>query len=94
MRRQGATIAMHHRDGTLLARYPHVETMIGRNFKTGSERQQGLFGSDHETTRLVSPIDGQLRLVSSHALKNFPIVIIATAAVSEALTIGDNRRDL
>ena len=29
---QDATIAMHHRDGTLLARHPHVEAMIGRNF--------------------------------------------------------------
>jgi hypothetical protein len=31
----GATIAMHHTDGTLLARYPHVADMIGKNFKTG-----------------------------------------------------------
>ena len=30
-----AAISMFHRDGTLLARYPHVETMIGQNFADG-----------------------------------------------------------
>jgi hypothetical protein len=28
-----AAISLHHRDGTLLARYPHVEEVIGTNFK-------------------------------------------------------------
>ena len=31
----GAAISMYHRDGTLLARYPHVDAMIGSNFKNG-----------------------------------------------------------
>jgi len=31
----GAAISMHHRNGTLLVRYPHPEGMIGRNFKAG-----------------------------------------------------------
>ena len=30
-----ATIAMHHRDGQLLARFPHVEASIGENFRKG-----------------------------------------------------------
>ncbi len=38
-----AAIAMHHRDGTLLARYPHVDEMIGKNFKTGPASQQQVF---------------------------------------------------
>ena len=39
----GATIAMHHSDGTLLARYPHVAEMIGKNFKTGPAVQRQIF---------------------------------------------------
>jgi hypothetical protein len=35
-----ATIAMLHRDGTLLARYPHDNGLMGRNFRTGSFEQQ------------------------------------------------------
>ena len=30
----GAAISMFHGDGTMLARYPHVEELIGRNFKS------------------------------------------------------------
>jgi len=27
-----AVISMFHRDGTMMARYPHIEKMIGENF--------------------------------------------------------------
>jgi Cache domain len=33
---KGAAISMFHRDGTMLARYPHAEAMIGQNFKTAA----------------------------------------------------------
>ena len=39
----GASIAMHHSDGTLLARYPHVAEMIGKNFRNGPAIQQQIF---------------------------------------------------
>ncbi|WP_407174659.1 EAL domain-containing protein [Bradyrhizobium sp. STM 3562] len=82
-----AAISMHHRDGTLLARYPHVEAMIGRNFKQGPAEQQSVFELPHHTARLVSPIDGQVRLVASRALTNFPIVIVATTTKAAALAV-------
>ena len=82
---QDATIAMHHRDGTLLARHPHVEEMVGRNFKTGPAHQQALFDKEHGSTRLASPMDGRDRLVSARTLANFPIVIIASTTVATAL---------
>ncbi len=81
----GATIAMHHSDGTLLARYPHVAELIGKNFKTGPAVQRQIFEQPRSTTRLTSPIDGQDRLVSSRALMNFPIVIVASTTTSAAL---------
>ena len=80
-----AAISMHHRDGTLLARHPHVEDMIGRNFKTGPARQQRLFEVDHASTRLPSPVDGRDQLISARALTGFPIVIVAATTVSAAL---------
>ena len=33
---EGAAISMYHRDGTLLARYPHVERMIGSQYQDQS----------------------------------------------------------
>ncbi|MFL6839940.1 MAG: EAL domain-containing protein, partial [Bradyrhizobium sp.] len=81
----GAAISMHHRDGTLLARHPHVDEMIGKNFRSGPASQQQVFELDHSTSRLTSPIDGEDRLISSRALSKFPLVIVATTTASAAL---------
>ena len=82
---EGAAISMYHRDGTLLARYPHVDAMIGQNFKAGPVHQQVLAKSDHGTVRIISPIDGQDRLASARTLRNFPISVVATTTVASAL---------
>jgi hypothetical protein len=47
-----AVISMLHRDGTMLARYPHVEATIGRNLSTGQLFQTILPKSQHGTMRL------------------------------------------
>ena len=83
---EGATISMLHRDGTLLARYPHSSELMGRNFKTGSFEQQRVFGLDHFAGRFVSPVDGKDRLISSRALPHFPILMMATTTRAAALT--------
>jgi PAS domain-containing protein len=80
-----AAIAMFHRDGTLLARYPHMDAMIGQNFGDGPFFQNVLSKADHGTLRLTSPVDGQDRLGAARALDNFPIVVIATTTASAAL---------
>ena len=82
----GASISMHLREGVLLARYPQARSMIGGNFRNGPDNQRKLFELNEYTTRLTSPIDGEYRLVSSRALSNFPIVIIATTTAAAALT--------
>ena len=80
-----AAISMLHRDGILLARHPHVEEIIGRNFKTGAPDHPNLFDSDQGTARLISPIDGQERLVSFRRLGRFPLMVLATTTVASAL---------
>jgi len=81
----GATISMHHRDGTLLARYPQADDMVGKNFKMGPADQQKIFEVSESTARLASPIDGEYRLIASRALSDFPIVIVATTTATAAL---------
>jgi diguanylate cyclase (GGDEF)-like protein/PAS domain S-box-containing protein len=83
--RSGASIAMHHSDGTLLARYPHRAELVGKNFKAGPAAQRNVFEQPRTTSRLTSPVDGQDRLVSSRALMNFPLLIVATTTTSAAL---------
>jgi diguanylate cyclase (GGDEF)-like protein/PAS domain S-box-containing protein len=82
----GAAVSLFHRDGTLLARYPHAESMIGQNFKTAPLLQQVLAHGGRQTLRLQSPVDDLDRLGSAAALERFPIVVVATNTVSAGLT--------
>ncbi len=82
---EGATISMLHRDGTLLARFPHSGEMMGHNFRNGSFQQQKIFALDHFAGRFVSPVDGEDRLVSARALPHFPILMMATTTRAAAL---------
>ncbi|MDE5456957.1 EAL domain-containing protein [Bradyrhizobium sp. CSA112] len=81
----GSSIAMHHSDGTLLARYPHVPELIGKNFRNGPAAQRQVFERPRSTSRLASPIDSEDRLIASRALTNFPLLIIASTTTSAAL---------
>ena len=81
-----ATISMHHRDGTLLARYPHVDAFMGKDFKASSTPQAAsLLNLDHGTMRLFSPVDGAERLVAIQGLSQFPLSIVATTTVASSL---------
>ncbi len=82
---EGATISMLHRDGTLLARFPHSSDLMGRNFRNGSYEQQRVFTLDHFAGRFVSPVDGEDRLASARALPHFPILMMATTTRAAAL---------
>ena len=82
---ESAAISMYHRDGTLLARYPHIDAMIGKNFATGQMHRQILSRSNRGTMRLSSPLDGLDRLASVRTLAGFPVSIIATTTVAAAL---------
>jgi diguanylate cyclase (GGDEF)-like protein len=81
----GTTISMLHRDGTLLARYPHSGELMGRNFRNGSFEQQRVFGLDQFSGPFVSPVDGAELLVSTRALPHFPILVSAGMKRTAAL---------
>jgi diguanylate cyclase (GGDEF)-like protein len=80
-----ASISMVHRDGTLLARYPHNESMIGHNFKSSPMFQRVLSQGGTATGVFNSPLDGQDRLGAAYTLSGFPILVVATTTVSAAL---------
>ena len=79
-----AVIAMFHRDGTMLARYPHIESLIGKNFSNGPFFTM-LANADHGNARKKSIVDGRDQLGAARQLPNFPIVIMATTSMSAAL---------
>jgi diguanylate cyclase (GGDEF)-like protein/PAS domain S-box-containing protein len=82
---EGAAISMFHRDGTMLARYPRADAMIGQKLKTAVLLDKVVTEGGRHTLRVQSPVDGKDRLGSAAPLNRFPIVIIATTTVSAAL---------
>ena len=80
-----ASVAMHHRDGQLLARFPHAEALIGENFSKGPPEQQAVFERQFVATRLTSPMDGRDRLIASRMLTGEPLVVVATKTVDSTL---------
>jgi diguanylate cyclase (GGDEF)-like protein/PAS domain S-box-containing protein len=80
-----ATIAMLHRDGTMLARHPHMDSLVGHNFSSGAMFQRLLANGGHASGRFVAQTDGVERLAAAVQLTNFPIVLFATNSVSAAL---------
>ncbi|MFK4490854.1 EAL domain-containing protein [Bradyrhizobium sp. USDA 336] len=81
----GTAISLLDREGKMLARYPHAEELIGRNFKDGPLMQKALAEGGQQTLRGRSPVTGEERLGSAASLTHFPLVIIATSTTAAAL---------
>jgi len=82
---EGAAISMFHSDGTMLARYPHVDALIGQKLKDAPLLRKVVSTGSRQTLRVKSPIDGIDRLGSAAPLGRYPIVVVATNTVAAAL---------
>ena len=81
----GAAVSMFHADGTLMARYPRADHLIGQKFKSAPLLQRVLSQGGQQTLRVNSPVDNMDRLGSAAQLSRFPIIVVATNTVSAAL---------
>jgi len=81
----GSAISMFHRDGTLIARHPHVESMIGQ--KPAGVPLVDSIAADGgiRSLRITSPVDGQDRIGAAAALHNYPVTIVATTSLDSVL---------
>lgn len=82
---EGAAISLFDREGTMLARYPHVETLVGTSYRNAPLMQKVLTQGGQHTLRVKSPVDGEERLGSAASLSHFPLVIVATNTTTAAL---------
>jgi diguanylate cyclase (GGDEF)-like protein len=80
-----SAISMLHEDGTLLARYPHIDSMIGRKFSNDPVQQKYLANGGQVDFLTVSPVDGLERIGAIRGLHDYPIMIGASTTVSSAL---------
>jgi diguanylate cyclase (GGDEF)-like protein/PAS domain S-box-containing protein len=82
---EGAAISMFHRDGTLLARYPRADSMIGQKLARAPLLDMVRADGGLQTLRFESSVDWQDRLGSAASLNHFPIIIVATSTISAVL---------
>ena len=81
----GTAISMIHRDGTVIARYPKDDRMIGQNVANSAGFQRALAVDGNISGRFTSErfLDDKVGAVKS--LEHFPILIVATTKTSAAL---------
>src|SRR5262249_44414257 len=82
---KGAAISMFHRDGTMIARHPHVPELIGRKITNGTLLDSVEKNGGIRTLRIKSPVDGQDRIGSAAALRDYPVTVVATMTLESVL---------
>jgi diguanylate cyclase (GGDEF)-like protein/PAS domain S-box-containing protein len=73
----GSSVALFRNDGALLARFPQLESDIGRKFPTAVGLRL-TENSDHGVGMSTGVLDGTIRMVAAHRINNFPVVVTAT----------------
>ena len=79
---KNASIAFLHTDGTLMARIPRNDAMIGRKITVDNQPSTQ---PEHYTLQVVSPVDKVGRIVAVRHMPSFPIIITASTTVEAAL---------
>ncbi len=82
---KGASITIAHRNGVILARFPHVAGMIGKNLSDAPLFKEVVAKAGPGTTRAISPLDGEDRLAAARPMRDYPIVIVATTTTATAI---------
>jgi len=71
----GGSFALYRRDGTLLARYPHADPLIGTTFADTANFNRLLGALDDGVVRQIGRFDGKDRLIVPRAMAHFPLII-------------------
>jgi signal transduction histidine kinase/CheY-like chemotaxis protein len=72
---EGGAILLHLRDGTVLARYPHDDQVVGKSYADLPPFKDILAHSMAGTVIMDSPLDGKERVLAIRALRAFPLAV-------------------
>ena len=78
-------ISMIHRDGTIIARYPRDEKLVGQNVANSPSFQRALALNGNISGRFTSSSQSEDKVGAVRSLMHFPILIVATTKTSTAL---------
>ena len=87
---ENGAILLHLRDGTVLARYPHNDAVIGTSYADLPPFKDILSHAMAGTVVMDSPLDGQRRVLAIRALKAFPLAV--NISVSQGRVLAAWRR--
>ena len=82
---ENGAIVLHLRDGTVLARYPHNDAVIGQSYADLPPFKDVLAHSTAGTLIMDSPTDGSRRILAIRALKAFPLAVNVSVGQSRVL---------
>jgi signal transduction histidine kinase len=83
---ENGSIILHLRNGTVLARYPHVDAAIGTSFADTPPFKDVLARDVAGTLLMESPIDGSIRVTAIRALRAFPLAMMVSVDQGRLLT--------
>ncbi len=83
---ENGSIILHLRDGTVLARFPHVDSAIGTSFANTPPFKDVLSHEMAGTLLMESPIDGSIRVTAIRALRAFPLAVMVSVEEGRLLT--------
>jgi PAS domain S-box-containing protein len=86
---EGKAVSLFRRDGTLLARYPRVEKMIGQKLATESAWYDRV-AAGGGTYRTPGYIGGVPRIISAQPIREYPLAI--TVGITEEAALAPWRR--
>ena len=72
---ENGAILLHLRDGTVLARYPHNDDIVGQSYSDLPPFKDILSHGMAGTVVMDSPLDGRRRVLAIRALKAFPLAV-------------------
>src|SRR5260221_3754790 len=78
-------ISMIHRDGTIIARYPRDEKLVGQNVAKSLAFQRALAVDGNTSGRFKSSTQNEDKVGAVRPLMHFPILIVATTRTESAL---------
>jgi signal transduction histidine kinase len=87
---ENGAILLHRRDGTVLARYPPMDGVVGRSYADLPPFADILAHGMAGTVLMDSPVDGEHRILAIRALKLFPLAV--NVSVSEEGVLAPWRR--
>jgi diguanylate cyclase (GGDEF)-like protein len=82
---ENGAINLFQEDGTMVARYPHVEAAIGKNFSNSAPFTNAGPAGRFITAHVISPVDGQERLAAGGRLALYPMTVVSSQPISTAL---------